>query len=81
MFDVSRIFRKGFSVIEDMVYNKHIKRNRVGHYAPLFLMFIDFVFIVTKECVNFKPTYGVSSSSTSVVGTIPALESGTRTVL
>lgn len=79
MFDVSRIFRKGFSVIEDMVYNKHIKRNRVGHYAPLYLMFIDLVFIVTKECVNFKPTYGVSS--TSVVGTIPALESGTRTVL
>ena len=79
MFDVSRIFRKGFSVIEDMVYNKHIKRNRVGRNAPLFLMFIDLVFIVTKECVNFKPNYGVSS--TSVVGTIPALESGTRTVL
>lgn len=79
MFDVSRIFRKGFSVIEDMVYNKHIKRNRVGRNAPLYLMFIDLVFIVTKECVNFKPTYGVSP--TSVVGTIPALESGTRTVL
>lgn len=81
MFDVSGVFYKGFLVTWKRYEINTQKRNGVGHYAPLFLMFIDFVFILTKECACgcFKPTYGVSS--TAVVGTIPALESGTRTVL